>query len=231
VCTARSSVVLALLAVLCTGAAATGHKPVSIGGSYPTFDEALRITDIDVSQVAYVELSETERALWLAFEATAGTHLDVSLGLPVLDRLADSRPTLAVLGPGLPAIVLPFETPQGVGGVAFETSAVAKPRFFHEPFTGTDSWIPLEESLDLPETGTYYVVAWPPGEPIDKLWVAIGVRERFGLRDILAMPRIVRDVRAFHEVPVRPGGGIVGKLLFLGLAAALIGALVAWART
>ena len=222
---ARRSFTGAALIVLCAGAAATAHKPVSIGGTYPAFDEALRVTDIDVSQVAYAELTDADRALWLVFDAAGETRLDLSLGLPVLDRLADYRPTLAVLGPGLPPVDLPFETPPGLGGVAFESSTAGPPRFFHEPFTGTDSWILLERSVDLPETGTYYVVAWPPGEAVDKLWVSIGVRERFGLRDVLSLPSIVRDVRAFHEVPARAGVSVVGKLLFLGLAAILVGML------
>jgi len=225
VSTLRSSVVLTFLGVLCASAVAAAHKPASIGGTYPTFDQALRVTDIDVSQVAYAELTESERALWLAFEVTGGTRLDVSLGLPVLDRLVDARPSLAVLGPGLPPIDLPIATPSDGGGVLFETSAVLEPRFFHEPFTGTDSWILLEESVDLPETGTYYVVAWPQDEGVEKLWVAVGARERFGLRDIVSLPRTVRDVRAFHEVPARSGASLVAKLLFLALGAATIGAL------
>jgi len=202
--------------------AAIAHKPVSIGGTYPTFDGALAVTDIDVSQVAYAELVAPDHALWLVLEAAAGTPLHLSLALPVLARLAQARPSIAVLGPGLPTIDLPLEIPPGVGGILLETSDVAEPRFFHEPFTGTDSWILLDETVDLPETGTYYVVAWPSGEPIDKLWVAIGVREQFGLRDILSLHTVVREVRAFHEVRADRGSGFLGKLLFLGLAAGLI---------
>ena len=216
------SVAVGTLAVVCCAFAVAAHKPASIGEVYPTFDRALWVEDIDVSQVAYSELTETDRALWLAFDADAGTRLDLSLGVPVSDRLAGYRPSLAVLGPGLPPIELPLEAPPDVGGVAFDTAGI-EPRFFHEPFTGTDSWILLEEAVDLPETGTYYVVAWPPGETVDKLWVAIGLRERFGLRDVLSLPAVVRDVRAFHEVN-RGASAVatVGKLLFLALAVALI---------
>jgi hypothetical protein len=218
----QRSLVVGALAALCFTFPAAAHKPVSIGEAYPTFDRALWMEDIDVSQVAYSELTETDRALWLAFDANAGTRLDFSLGVPVIDRLAEYRPSLAVLGPGLPTIDLPFEAPPSVGGVVFETAGT-EPRFFHEPFTGTDSWILLEEAIELPETGTYYVVAWPPDDLADKLWVAIGLREQFGLRDVLSLPTIVRDVRAFHETNRRPSVLVTaGKLLFLALAAGLI---------
>lgn len=221
--TIRRVLIIGLFFWLFASATTFAHKPVSIGGVFPTYDQALWMTDIDVSQVAYSKLTKANPQLWLAFEATAGTLLDVSLGLPVLDRLTDYRPNLAVLGPGLPAIDLPLDTPPGVGGVVFESATAGEPRYFHEPFTGTDSWILLEEAVDLPETGTYYVVAWPSGEMIDKLWVAIGVREQFGLSDFLSFPTIIRDVRAFHEVEVKPRGlGTIGKIAFLGLAAALI---------
>ena len=219
----RRSLVAGVLAVACFAFATAAHKPVSIGGTYPTFDRALWMEDIDVSQVVYADLTQADRALWLAFDADAGTRLDLSLGVPVIDRLAGYRPSLAVLGPGLPLIELPFETPPDLGGVAFDTSEGGEPTYFHEPFTGTDSWILVEEAVDLPQSGTYYVIAWPAGDVADKLWVAIGLREQFGVRDILSLPTVVRDVRAFHEVNRGPSAvAIVGKLLFLALAAGLI---------
>jgi hypothetical protein len=228
--TARKALVIALLVVLYSAVTAHAHKPVAIGGSYPTFDQALWMTDIDVSQVAYAELTDGDRALWLAFDAAAGTRLDLSLGVPVIDRLTDYRPSMAVLGPGLPAIELPFETPPGSEGVIFD-SAGKEPEFFHEPFTGTDSWILLEEAVDLPETDTYYVVVWPPGEIVDKLWIAIGVREEFGISDVLSLPTIIRDVREFHEVVSRAGDSTMfGKVLFLALAAAMITVFVSRSR-
>jgi hypothetical protein len=213
-----------LVLVVCAVVAAFAHKPVAIGGTHPTFDQPLWMEEIDVSQVAYADLSDAHRALWLAFAVEAGTRLDLSLGVPVIERLVDYRPDLAVLGPGLPPIDLPFEVPPNSGGMLFETSVLGAPDSFHEPFTGTDSWILLETSVDLPESGTYYIVAWPSSALAGKLWVAVGVRERFGLNDLLSFPTIVRDVRAFHEVAPRSGSsGTAGKLLFLGLTAALIG--------
>jgi len=218
----RCAAVLGFL-LICVSFSAFAHKPASIGGTFPTAHEALKMTDIDVSQVVYSPLSESADQLWLTFEATAGTMLDVSLGLPVLDRLTDYRPNLSVLGPGLPALDLPIDIPPGVGGVVFESAARGEPRQFHEHVTGTESWILIEDAVTLPETGTYYVVAFPPGDQVDKLWVAIGTREQFGLRDLLSFPSIIRDVRAFHEVSDEPHWSrTVGIVAMIALAAAVI---------
>lgn len=212
--------------LVCMPLSAFAHKPVSIGGTFSTIDQALLMTDIDVSQVVYSPLSQADAQLWLTFDATAGATLDVSLGIPVLDRLNDYRPKLAVLGPGLPPVDLPIDTPPGAGGIVFDSAASGDPRFFHEHVTGTKSWIMIEEAVPLPETGTYYVVAFPSGDQIDKLWVAIGKREQFGFRDLFSFPAIIRDVRSFHEVSDEPHWsrtvGIVGLVaLNAGIAALL----------
>ena len=225
--TARA-VLVALALVLTASLAAWCHRPVTIGGAYATPEDALRITEIDVSQVAYSALSDADPALWLAFEAQAGTDLFVSLGLPVLDRLASYRPSIAVIGPGLPEIDVSLEIPETAGGIVLSTAEIETPRFFHEPVTGTESWILVDRTIQLPEDGTYYVIAWSPSQPPDKLWVAVGRKERYGLQDVLGLPAIVRDVRTFHEVPPRhPGWATLAKLLFLGLSAGLI----AWLAT
>ena len=202
---------------------AFAHKPTSIGGAFSTAGEALQMTQIDVSQVVYSPLSEDHPQLWLTFEATAGATLDLSLGLPVLDRLTDYRPKLAVLGPGFSIIDLPIDTPRGAGGVMFDSAVREEPRLFHEHVTGTESWILIEETVTLPETGIYYVVAFSSGDQIDKLWVAIGKREQFGLRDLVSFPAIIRDVRAFHEVAGEPHWArTVGIVAFITLAVAAI---------
>jgi len=202
---------------------ALAHKPASIGGVFPTAAQALRMEEIDVSQVVYSPLDESRSQLWLTFEATAGTALDVSLGLPALDRLSGYRPNLAVLGPGLPPVDLPIDIPPGSGGIVFESATRAEPRRFREHVTGTESWILIEEDVTLPETGTYYVVAYPPGDQADKLWVAIGTREQFGPRDVLSFPAIVREVRDFHEVGDEPHWlEIVARIAFAALAVGVV---------
>ena len=87
----------------------------------------------------------------------------------------------------------------GLGGLIFP-SKWQEQEHFYEPFTGTESWILLEQTVILPADGQCFVVGYHPDSEPGKLWVSVGRREEFGLFDILGMPAVVREVRTFHEV-------------------------------
>lgn len=161
-------------------------------------DRAIFVDDIEVSQVVYWELNETTPQLWLTFEGKAGQPLYLQLGVPVLERFKDYRPAVAVLGPGLPPVTLPFPSAQA-NGIVMEPNQ--EPILFHEPFSDTDSWILAEVTLDLPQDGRYFAVLFHPQAQAGKAWVAVGKREAFGLGDMAQLPRWLREVRSFHEVP------------------------------
>jgi len=192
------------IAVLAVASTAMGHQLIAVGEAFPSAAEALHLEGVDVSQVAYADLASGARRLWLTFEADAPCTLHVSLGVPVLERLRGFRPVLAVLGEGLAPVALPVPVPEGYGGVVLPTAGIATPEPFHEPFTRTDSWILLDVDVELPSAGRHYIVAYPEGEEEGKLWVAVGTRERFGIRDLLAFPSVTREVRLFHEQVHRP---------------------------
>jgi hypothetical protein len=212
-------------ALLILGAAtpALAHKPIEIGAVSPSQSTALRLEAVDVSQVVYAELTPGHPQLWLTFDAAAGFDLSISLGVPA-GRGAGYRPSLFLLGPGLPNLDLPFSPPVGYGGLAVVSAATAAATPFHEPFTGTDSWILVERTLRLPASGTYYLVVMSADASYGKLWVAVGTREAFSWKDIVSLPATVRDVRSFHEVPASRGDG-AGKVWFLVGFAMLIGLL------
>ena len=141
------------------------------------------------------------RQLWFRFTGKAGDRIWIQVGVPLLERFRGLPPRAAVVGPGLPFADLGFELPPDHGAVVFETPR--SPRAFDEPFTGTSSWIRIEQEYTLPSSGTWYVVAFsdgPAGGP-DKLWMAVGTKERFGLGDLVRFGAIRRFVRNFHEVP------------------------------
>jgi hypothetical protein len=98
-----------------------------------------------------------------------------------------------------PKSKLPFAVPKGSGAVVIAT-ANAKPRFFREHFTGTDSWILTGTNVSIGQAGTYHVVTFGPKNQAGKLWVSIGTREVFTLNDWKQFPRWRRLVRRFHEV-------------------------------
>jgi hypothetical protein len=192
-----------------------GHRPVEADQAPDRFDRALWIERPEVSQVYYAALSVQRPEVWFRFEGKEGEEIYFSVGVPVLDRLKDFRPRAALIGPGLgsgsgsrPADDMPFELPPaekpGSARTGVEVySARGEPRFFHEPFTGTDSWILLEVTRRLPQAGLYYLVAYTLENPKagDKLWLSMGTRERFTLADLFTFRRWKRDIRRFHELP------------------------------
>ncbi len=189
------------LALFVAAQTATAHNLVRASTEPSDWSDPVPIDRPDVSQVYYARLDEDRRQVWFRFTGKAGDRIWFQVGVPVLDRLRDLVPRAAVVGPGLtsdgdPGIALP----PGTGAVVFESAAA--PRYFDEEFTGTESWIRLEREYVLPADGTWYVVAWSPAPASadDKLWLAIGTKERFGLGDLFRFGAIKRFVRTFHEV-------------------------------
>ena len=179
---------------------ASAHKPTFGEGRYGAPDRAYAVEDIDHSIVVYQEITCDERQLWLRFSAPeAGKGLFVQLGVPTIDRLERYRPTLAVIAPGLPSPQrqLLFAIPAGMG---VEVLSAETARAFHEPFTGTDSWILVERTLTLSSAGSGYIVAWDPDARPGKLWVAVGKKEAFGLADLFRFFSWRSQAQAFHEV-------------------------------
>ena len=179
--------------------AALAHKPSYSSGEYSSPDSAFWVADPEVSIVLYHEVSCERPQLWMQLWLDPTQPLYLQLGVPVIDRLANYRPSIAVLGPGLPEIELPFAVPDGLGGILLETDDVEQPGDFYEPFSQTDSWILFEDTLDMPEAGLGYIVAWDPQDTTGKLWVAVGTREEFGSDDFDNMADWLNQTAAFHE--------------------------------
>jgi hypothetical protein len=196
----RSGRIVLFVSLLAAAQNAPAHNLVAADSSPNSWSNPVPIEDPQVSQVYYCRLEAVRRQIWFRFTGKAGDRIWFQVGVPVLDRLRGLRPRAAVTGPGLPPLDLGFELPPGQGAQVFESPA--PPREFHEEFTGTSSWIFIEEEYVLPAAGTWYVAAFSDRavSDADKLWLAIGTRERFGLKDLLRFGSIRRFVRAFHEV-------------------------------
>jgi len=186
--------------LLIVGRSVYAHKPTISDGTAVDAPHAIEFQDVQISRVVYHEVDKQAPQVWITFQVDKPQKLFLQIGVPVLDRLRQYRPALALLGPGLPEVRLPFEFPEGLGGVVLDTRDVKTPKNFHEPFTGTKSWILREQDVKLPDAGRYYVVAYDPDGKPGKLWAALGRKEAWGAKDMLRMPRIIADVRGFHEV-------------------------------
>jgi hypothetical protein len=198
--------VLTLGLVVGAPASAWGHQPIMSDGSARDASTALLVTDVDLSQVVYHEVTAQSPQLWLAFDLEEGRSLYFQLGVPVIDRLEDYRPALALIGPGLPPADLSFAVPDGLGAQVFTSEQVTEPRRFDEPFSGTSSWILLTRTIQAPASGRYYLVAYDPAGQPGKLWVTLGQREQFSLSDIAGLQEILPKVRQFHESGAAPAG-------------------------
>ncbi|HOK08671.1 MAG TPA: hypothetical protein PLT82_04075 [Candidatus Hydrogenedens sp.] len=197
------------------------HKPIVIDGGPSGPDNPYIIKDINISQVAYHTAKEGNLEIWLKFSGKENEKIKIQLGSPKLDNSKPVYfPAVAIIGNRMPTVSLPFSIPQGFGGEIYSTQGI-KPEVFHEEFTGTDSWIfPIKEYV-LPKTDSYYLVAYLPEPREGKFWIAVGDKEKFGIKDILSLPKTIVQVRRFHEV--FPVGGVLVWGLFLLLILFLAG--------
>jgi hypothetical protein len=195
-----------LLLVLFVGSAclpqqANAHHPIFTEDKATGPDTAIPIKDPQISQVVYREITKDSSQVWLTFEVPKDFKLFVQIGVPAIDRLKDFRPAMAIVGPGLPDNDPPFTLPKDAGAKVLLTKEVAKPRFFHEHFTNTDSWILRGETVVLPKAGRYYLAGYSPDKQTGKLWLSVGKKESFSLEDLKDFPTWTKKIQAFHEVP------------------------------
>ena len=195
---------MVLTMILCHMAQA--HRPVFSKKAATDPNTAVLITQPNISQVIYREVSEGAEQVWLVFDVNEGFELFIQIGVPVLGRLRDFRPAMLVIGPDLPENTLGIDLPRETGVKAFPTDSIKKPRFFHEHFTGTDSWILRSETVVLSRSGRYYVVAYVPSGQKGKLWLSVGKKEAFGLSDWAKFWEWKKRIRKFHEMNEKKGG-------------------------
>jgi hypothetical protein len=179
---------------------ASAHRPIFTDAAGTNAETAIQMGSPDISQVVYRQITKETPEIWLTFSAPKEFALFIQVGVPVIDRLKDFRPAMAVIGPGLPNEAMPFPVPDHMGAKIFSTQEVEKPRFFHEHFTNTDSWILRSETVKLTEPGRYYLVAFSPKKQTGKLWLSIGKKESFNLGDLMQFPVWKKRVQEFHEV-------------------------------
>ena len=177
-----------------------GHHPIFTDDAATTPETAIVVKDPQISQVVYREISKENAQMWLSFTVPENFKLFIQIGVPVIDRLKDFRPAMVVIGPGLPDKHPPFEIPKDMGAKVFTTGEVEKPRFFHEHFTGTDSWILRSETIALPKAGRYYLAGYSPQGQAGKLWLSVGRKESFSLADLMQFPTWTKKIQKFHEV-------------------------------
>ena len=193
------------------------HKPVVIDGGPTDYETAHEVPDPVVSYVGYHERTSEAPELWFTFESEEGSPIFMQLGVPEIERYESLRPSMVLLGPGLPEIDVPFEIPEGYGGIEYKSEDQGEPVYFEEEFTGTNSWQFEAVEIDASATARYYLVGYIPSGEDGKFFMALGEKEVYGFSDLFTLPRVLIKVRRFHEV--FPIGGLLGwVLLFIIMA-------------
>lgn len=187
---------------------AAAHRYIPNDGTHTDAANAIDIGDIEISQVVYHTVTVDRPTVWLQFEAEADAVAKIQLGVPHIAGLETYRPAFALLGPDLPPLDnVPFDVPEGYGGILYTTDDIAAPDVFNEEFTGTKSWVFEMQHIELPADGLYYIVGFVPSGRAGKFWLAPGTIEQFGVMDIVTLPRVIYNVRTFHQV--FPFGGLL----------------------
>jgi hypothetical protein len=96
----------------------------------------------------------------------------------------------------LPAEVVADLASGAYGGVIVES---VKSEDFYEPFTQTDYWGRQTLELDLPESGTYYLMIWQPQGETGKYVLDTGREEVFGPADLFRFPLWWIETRLYFE--------------------------------
>ncbi len=198
----KSSVTVATLVLAASPAYA--HRPFWPAGANGTIATAFPIENpvdsIVVNQVATCD----SQVLWLRFDAHAGDQIYIQSGVPKVDRFDSYRPALALLGPGIVGSV-----PIKAGGLPGRPIDPLTARTtFHDNESSTDSWVYVEGLQPIPETGTYYIAAWPSEFKSGKFWVAVGTVENFTPADLPLFPMWLQEMDVFYE-KTAPGDPIV----------------------
>lgn len=199
--------VMALATVLVSARVAAAHTPIFIERAITSPDTAWPVSDYAISWAFYGRVTPAGAPQYFAIDGRAGDRLYATLEVPEIDGLQEFRPSLALIGPGLPAFDAPPDVtlPAESGGVRVDDARVTPRARFDEQFSGTSYYRGPRLDLPLPADGRYYVIVFDESGATGKYTLAIGTREVFGGGD----PNWAQKLRAFfsdagQDPPVQP---------------------------
>merc|ERR1719189_1943437 len=95
---------LGLASLLAVHAHRSLPSGVTCGNQFSTEDDALTIPDPTISWAAYRILTCDAPVMWLKGDFEAGQSMQFTMGLPELERFADVRGSVVIIGPGMPQL-------------------------------------------------------------------------------------------------------------------------------
>lgn len=191
------------------------HRPLFVKTDITELENARAIPDPEISRGIYAELAPG-KAHFYQFVLQEDQEFFAQMLVPTRPRYKDFRPTLALIGPGLPAPAaeIPFALPPNTGVLIlpWEDKEV-----FFEPFTQTRYYMARELRRAL-TAGTWQLAVYQPEGKGGKYTLAVGEKEQWRIKDIFAFPAIWFRTRWWYS----PGQTIAIILAAPALAAFLV---------
>ncbi len=170
--------------------------------------ETARVLDDPTKSRVFYDRLEAGHQHWFKMDLEADTRMYLSIVLPPAEV---ARPTLWLLGPGLPPGDVSEGAPPDVGGL--RVTAVDKLSL--EPFSPLAMRTVAEWDDRVRASGTYYVVV-ETDQDVDYS-VAIGTRESFTPMEWMRIPLDRIEIQAWGGVP--RGLAILGEVLAVAFVA------------
>ena len=181
---------------------ASAHAPV-VETTDSSPENPITITwSLDISIAIYGHFEHTHDVDVVDFnltdqEAADGVNLYLHTLVPACRVYQKLLPTVAVVGPWQgslrdsgTAVDLPFEPAHGEGLTLLKNSEQGQT--WYEPFSGKNYFWQKSMTVTLSRAGRYRLYLWSPQQMRGDYVLAIGSRERWGLREIS---------RAFRHMP------------------------------
>ena len=161
---------------------ADAHEVFTEGTDFSRENPFAVADSIESAKAVYGRLEPASDIDVYSFTVTAPVRVHARAFVPLVKGVGKFLPSLAVVGPGLPAAAdkLPFTIPQGYGAVVVTNTppGVKRPTFF-EPFSGTEYYDAPAFDQTVSGAGTWYVYFWDPYGMGGDYVAILGFREKY----------------------------------------------------
>ncbi|MZP28135.1 hypothetical protein GTO91_00150 [Heliobacterium undosum] len=177
--------------------------------AFETFFPAHRFTSIrsdapvlplDRSTRIYGRLFHAGQTDYFTVHGQSGDELRLEMAVPQLDGLEKFRPSIAVIGPGLPMDARDgayFTVPNGLGAHVIEPAA--RERDFDDAVSGARFWLTQAFQFRLPAEADYYIAVFDKSGERGKYVLHLGLPEETGILTAFQRPIQFFEIRAWYH--------------------------------